>query len=359
MGKVQFPLVNIRKDVVNEWHLEHILSEIIHVPSTPDAWGYYTAYLTEIPDTGTNSKIETAAPKIMGLTEYKGDPINPKTKRIVFSQNQFYVNYATGELMFHQARAGQNLSVDYFAKGSLIEADDINELYKRIVALENSKISPEILQFRISNMPSIVEIGQRFPIGESLVVPTTFAWTIRRQDLMEEDSIWINMKNEKIADGIPYTSREWTVDLNGNQKMEVPGSLEFSIHGKTIGGDEVSDSLNVQWVDKFFIGTFTNKIVTLQKVVRLNEELLSSCEPYQTLRAEFPEAQGEYKVIALPQRYAINYVIDKKTGLEFVFDEPFELSITNGHNITIPYYIYVSSCRISPAVEIEASIGRE
>ncbi len=358
MGKVQFPLVNIRKDVVNEWHLEHILSEVVRVPSQPNEWGYYTVYLSEIPDTGTNTKLETASPKIMGLTEYKGDPINPKTKRIVFAQNQFYVNYATGELMFHQARAGQNLSVDYFAKGSLIEADDINELYRRIVALENSKISPEISSFSLSNgMPDIVEVGQRFPVGESLIVPTTFKWTVRRQDLIEDDSISIKMCGTEIASGIPATSREWTVDLNSTQKKEEPGSLEFSIHAKTIGDDNISDSFNVQWVDKMYVGTVTNKIITLQKVVRLAEVLLPSSEPEQTIIAELPEASGEYKIIALPKRCAIKYVIDKKTGLEFVFDEPVELSITNGYNITIPYYVYVSSCRISPAVEIEASIG--
>lgn len=357
MGKVQFPLVNIRKDVANEWHLEHILSEVVHVPSQPNEWGYFTAFLSEIPDTGTNTKIETASPKIMGLTEFKGDPINPSTKRIVFAQNEFYVNYATGELMFHQSRAGQNLSVDYFAKGSLIEADDINELYRKITALENSKISPEIQSFSLSDMPSVIEVGQRFPVGDTLIVPTTFKWTIRRQDLLEENSVYINMRDTKIAMDIPITSREWTVDLNSTQRLEEPGTLEFSIHATTIGGDEVSDSFNVQWVDKFFIGTLPNKIITLQKVVRLNEVLLPSSDPSQMFSVEFPEKQGEYKVIALPKRCAINYVIDRKTGLEFVFDEPFEMSIDNGYNLTIPYYVYVSSCRISPAVEIEASIG--
>lgn len=92
MGKVLFPLVNLRKDVTNEWHLKHIPSEIVNVPSDPNEWGYYTTWLTEIPDNGTNSNITTAPPKIVGLTEYRGEPINPKTKRINFAQNQFFVN---------------------------------------------------------------------------------------------------------------------------------------------------------------------------------------------------------------------------------------------------------------------------
>ena len=112
MGKVLFPLVNLRKDVTNEWHLHHIESESITVPLEPNEWGYYTAYLTEIPDNGSNSNIVTAPPKIVGLTEYRGEPINQKTKRIVFGPNQFFVNYQTGEILFHQAQAGQTFSVD-------------------------------------------------------------------------------------------------------------------------------------------------------------------------------------------------------------------------------------------------------
>ena len=121
MGKVLFPLVNLRKDVVSEWHLDH-KQEQITVPSNPNEYGYYTVFLSEIPDNGTNTNITTSSPKISGLTEYRGEPINQKTKRIVFSQNQFYVNYQTGEILFHQSQSGNTFTIDYFAKGSLIEA---------------------------------------------------------------------------------------------------------------------------------------------------------------------------------------------------------------------------------------------
>ncbi len=82
----------MRKDVTNEWHLKHIPAERISIPSSPDEWGYYTVSLAEIPDNGMNSKLVTAPPKIVGLTEYRGEPINPNTKRINFAQNQFFVN---------------------------------------------------------------------------------------------------------------------------------------------------------------------------------------------------------------------------------------------------------------------------
>ena len=358
MGKVLFPLVNLRKDVTNEWHLKHITSESVTVPSSPNEWGYYTVYLSEIPDNGTNTNITTSAPKIVGLTEYRGEPINSKTKRINFSQNQFFVNYQTGEILFHQAQAGQTFSVNYFAKGSLVEADDINNLHYRITALENAQIQPVLKNFQLVNMTNTLEIGQKFPVGTELVVPTTFSWELLRPEFMVDESIYITMGNRKIASGLSTSIRETTIDLNQTQTFQEPGILEFSIYGTSISDELISSSFDISWTDRVFFGTTEDKIVSRAKLNYLNSQLLTSTDSLQEIILNIPENENQYKVIALPQRYSINYVIDKQTGFKFVFDDPIEFSFVNDYNITIPYYVYFSTYKITPEVELKMEIGK-
>ena len=354
MGKVQFPLVNLRKDTVNKWHLEHIVNEIAAVPDVPNQWGYYVCSLTEIPSDGSIQ--DSLPPRIPGLTQYKGDPINPKTGRINFSQTQFYVNYATGEIMFHPAQAGQNFPVDYYAKGSLIESEDINWLYDKIMEIESVQFDPEFTSFEIANMPSVIEVGATFPVGTA-PVSTTFTWEIDKPELLKEDSIYITMGNLRIASNLPTSIREYTVDISQIQRSDAPFKLEFAIHATTIADQHVSRPFYVEWVDRVYYGTSNDKIATPQKVRALVSKLLKDSESSQTVILNFPEMGNAYKTAAVPQRYAIKNCKDDKTSIEFVIDEPEIVNITNQYGITIPYYVYFSTNAISSSVDLKLELG--
>lgn len=94
MGKISFPLNNIRKDVVSQWHMKHFTDtelESITVPTTANEHGYYTAWLSEVPDSGSSASL--SPPRISGLTEYRGEAVNSKTNRLNINATQFFVNY--------------------------------------------------------------------------------------------------------------------------------------------------------------------------------------------------------------------------------------------------------------------------
>ena len=133
MGKVSFPLHNVRKDVLNKWHLAE-LSEELTVPSQADSEsGFYTVSLTEIPDSSSDHPVS-----ISGLTEYRGNPYDEKQKKLTIGANQFYVNYTTGTILFNSAQSGTTHTVTYWGKGSLVEADDVNDLDDRVVGMTST-----------------------------------------------------------------------------------------------------------------------------------------------------------------------------------------------------------------------------
>lgn len=124
LGKIHFPLINLRKDVTSKWKLKHIIDEELEVPTFANEDGYYTDFLIEVPDTGsTHADVTTTAPVISGLVEYRGTPVDPKTLRLKISPIQYFVNYQTGEILFHPNQAGNKFKVSYWGKGSLIEAE--------------------------------------------------------------------------------------------------------------------------------------------------------------------------------------------------------------------------------------------
>lgn len=110
----KFPQVDIRKDIYGNWQLQSV-TESVTVPSGSP----YTVRLREIPD---NGEIESP-PTIDGLsranTYYPGD-------------GQFAVKYSIGTLIFNSAQAGNTYTVEYYGKGSLVDAVDINYLYNRV-----------------------------------------------------------------------------------------------------------------------------------------------------------------------------------------------------------------------------------
>ena len=168
MGKVAFPLHNVRKDVLNNWHLEQI-SEEITVSESADQYGYYTASLVEVPASSAGSSV-----LIQGLSEYKDIPVDIKTGELILPTNSFYVNYNTGEVLFHSSKAGNTFTVQYYGKGSLVEAEDVNNVNDRTESVESavSSIQPTLDEFRTeldSGMATVSTMAETVGLLESNV----------------------------------------------------------------------------------------------------------------------------------------------------------------------------------------------
>ena len=118
---INFPLVDIRRNPDGSWNQNHEPSESITVPSSVP----HKIRLKEVPDDGTiNSR-----PKISGLSETLLYPPVDST---------FFVDYRTGDIIFHSNQAGVNYNVDYWQCGSLVEASEINYLYQRSLVVSDS-----------------------------------------------------------------------------------------------------------------------------------------------------------------------------------------------------------------------------
>jgi len=101
-------LVNLRQSIDKQWEQIEITQSLV-VPVSR------VLKLREVPDDGTvHSK-----PLIPGLTEVTVYPPLP---------GQFFVNYCTGYIEFNTAQIGDIVVITYWAKGSLVEVEDINYL---------------------------------------------------------------------------------------------------------------------------------------------------------------------------------------------------------------------------------------
>lgn len=107
-------MTNVRKGIDGTWQLAY-LEESFVVPSSPP----YVYYLDEVPDDGTL----VAPPAIEGLMLSSAYP--PQA-------GWFWCNYRQGLLVFNEAQAGYSLTVAYYGKGSLVEAEEINYLAERL-----------------------------------------------------------------------------------------------------------------------------------------------------------------------------------------------------------------------------------
>jgi len=114
-----FPLVNLRQTINKQWSLVEI-TESFTIPASK------VLKLREVPDDGTTNP----KPVIAGLVETTSYPV---------STGQFYVNYCTGYIEFHQNQVSDSIDITYWGKGSLVEADDINYLNNKHVV---SDIAP-------------------------------------------------------------------------------------------------------------------------------------------------------------------------------------------------------------------------
>ena len=356
MGKVQFPLVNIRRDAVNNWHLHHIENEFLEIPETADEWGFYTVSLAEVPTNGTSGD-GSSSPKITGFTEYKGNPINSRTGGLNLSSKQFYVNYSNGALIFHPSQAGKKLYVDYYAKGSLIEVEDINYLYYRLLDVGSTQIIPTFTSFAIENVATKVEVGQKFPIGNQTPVPVTFSWNIDKMDQVQENSISIMMGDTSILSGISPSLRQINFNISQQKTFAVPTNFTFTIRAIALNGSNISRTFDVQWVDKIFYGLSTDKTPTAAKISTLSNMLLDSADPVQKVNINLPGTEISYKMIVVPERYPITKVVDNATDMGFVLDNPISINLTNQHGTTIPYFVYYSTYKIASNVKLSINLG--
>lgn len=361
MGKVSFPLINIRKDVVSRWHMKHIVDEEITVPEYANEYGYYTAFLTEVPDTGTKTnEVTTTAPVISGLVEYRNSPIDEKTRRLNITPVQFFVNYQTGEILFHPNQAGNKFRVSYWGRGSLIEADDINELHGRIEVLEKQHDVAEFINFQMKDIVTTYEVGQSFPeTGASKTI--TFEWETTFPERVKEKSISIinTLNNVVLGSGLDNTG-SFDVTFEEIFTFMSPSQMKFKISAEALNGSIFEKDLTLTWVDRIFWGLFPYKDLDESQVKSLNgTKLLGSDQKSQNEIIKFLRAPERFKVIATPRRYPINKIIDKKTSLDFIFDEPYEISLTNGFGLSMPYLVHVSSYKVTSAMELFLKLGEE
>ncbi len=116
---LKFPVHNIRKSIDDVWNQLNSTETRI-VPSTAP----YIIELYEIPDDGSvNNK-----PTITGLSETISYPP---------SSGEFYINYNTGHISFHADESNTSIDINYWKKGTLVEAEEINYLYNRINTLDS------------------------------------------------------------------------------------------------------------------------------------------------------------------------------------------------------------------------------
>jgi len=142
-----FPKYNIRKDIDGTWQQINKNESIVVPSSSP-----YIVELEEIPDNGSVNE----RPKILGLTESLTYP--PES-------GKFYVNYNSGKIVFHSDQAGNSYTVNYWARGSLVDADDINYLYYQYstnfnaehISVDTSNFT-EILKNTDENVQAALEI---------------------------------------------------------------------------------------------------------------------------------------------------------------------------------------------------------
>lgn len=364
MGKVNFPLINVRKDVTNMWHMTHFTgetSELITVPKYSNEYGYFTTFLLEIPDPGSaTQQYTTTPPKINGLTEFRGTPIDEKTRRIKLLPTQFFVNYQTGELLFHPNVAGYQFKVDYWGRGSLVEAEDINYLANRIQEIEDQRITPQFIDFKIDEQEEILEIGSTFPDNVNQI---NFKWKIDYPERIKSKSIIIEniTQNIILGNNLENNLEEFSVNVNNILKYNEPNKLVFRISATDVSGRIIFKDLNIQWVDRVYWDVTPNKnIISNREASTLSfSKLLDNSDLTHELNIDLPYSVNQYKILVIPERYSLSKIIDRESGLNFVIQDPKKVSVTNIYGVVIPCYAYVSSNSICSKVKLNCKLGEE
>ena len=203
-----FPLVDLRKGYDESWQQVHT-NEIITVPSTPP----YVVKLTEVPDNGNvNSK-----PSITGLT---------RTNIYPPGIDQFYVNYRTGTLVFHENQKGQTLTVSYWKIGSIIQCSDINYIHnclpRRSTFVKNTGLIVNANSSQIFNIDGFGNYGLVYKFTCSqLTGDSSGPYTIEFYDSTNFDNILyrteeiVPSEEDPFIDKLPFMIE----DLNLKQQL--------------------------------------------------------------------------------------------------------------------------------------------
>ena len=349
-----FPLENIRKTAVGKWKMHHFTgakSERIDIPATADADGYYSVTLIEVPDAGTATGT-TTPPKIDGFTEFRGEPFDPNTNLPNFKQNQFWVNYQTGALLFHQFNAGVTIYCDYWGRGSLVEAEDVNDLNERLKKIEVFQDAPSFTKFEITNQPIEIEIGGTYPVNQNTKGEYTvkFYWETEFPENILNNSIniWDVNNNTLLGQNLPNTGLYEFV-FASVVKFGAPKDLIFKIEGMSSNRNYFSKTIKVSWKYRIYWGTIGSTSFTSSMLSSLKTKLVSC--PHGDY--EF-DADG-YFVLVIPQNLPkIKRIVDKDFSLPIVFGTKLSpINILNEYNIGVLHDVYISENMIHSNVVAE------
>ena len=148
-------LVNLRQSIDKQWEQTELTQNLV-VPVSK------VIKLKEVPDDGSVN----VKPVIPGLVETTVYP------PIV---GAFYVNYCTGYIEFNLAQVGSTAAITYWAKGSLVEAADINYLDAKHI---------------VSGTPPVGYYGQQwYNTGNGI----TYCYDIRNK--------WLSMNRQTVSFG--------------------------------------------------------------------------------------------------------------------------------------------------------------
>ena len=275
MGKVSFPLHNVRKDILNNWHLEHI-SEDITVPEEADEYGFFTISLTEIPDSSSGVKIS-------GLTEFRSSPYDSKSKKYVLPSNSFWVNYFNGTILFHRSQAGNSFVVEYDGKGSLVEADDVNDLDERV----NTNISN---------------------IGELQTTVENFQQAIEKVDELNGTVESLSGNVSTISEGLNTVNTALDTKVNTSDLETAIDETRSIIEGYVAAGGEVEQIVDSKLLDYTPAAEFT----PVKTTVESNSESITDL----TSRVETIENANYVTEDALSNLASEEFVTEKISEIE-------------------------------------------
>lgn len=351
MGKVSFPLVNTRKDVANEWHMIHYTGKTAEqhiIPDIPNTFGYYTIFLTERPDNGSIPSV-TSKPVIDGYTEYtSGLPVDAD-KNIKLSESQFYVNYETGEIMFHPNAGGDIISVDYWGRGSVIESEDINALYKEIINTQN-QTGLVFEYFKINDQNNYkLPIQEYFPDTGSIL----FTWNILFTNNLKENSITIKDLTNNIIVGR---------DLENSGSITLPykrtifntaSKITFEISAKTQTDIVFRETASVEWLPVIYCGSTPETISDIEQInTDILEKIVLDADTYIFESKEYHPLILVPVVVGEPRS-----ITDPITGLSVVMNN-YNLikNMTSTSGVMQGYNVYSSMYKLPKNSKVEIEV---
>lgn len=352
MGKVLFPLVNTRKDVTGEWHMVHYTDDTAEryvIPDSPNTFGYHTIFLTERPDNGSIPNI-TSRPVIDGYTEYtSGLPVNID-KTILLAENQFYVNYETGEVMFHPNAAGDIIFVDYWGRGSVIECEDINALYDEIIYTQE-QTGLVFEYFKINNSSSLtIPVQEYFPDTGSIL----FTWNILFTSNLKENSITIKDITNNIVIG-RNLDNTGSISLPYSRKTFKKGTkITFEISAQTKSDIVFKKTATVVWTPIIYYGSTASTVSDVNQidVPKLKKFLITKSGDYIFETSDYHPLILTSVLSGEPKS-----ITDMTTSLSVVMNNHNlikNMSSTSG--VVQGYNVYSSLYKLPPGTKIKIEV---